>query len=74
MVTNYKVLHYLTNLNVLVWTHSLQLCVRSMAALETIGPLMCGMKFRADMAGLACEALNRMFQREQTNLVAQVTH
>lgn len=53
---------------------TLQLCVRSMAALETIGPLMCGMKVRADMAGLACEALNRMFQREQTDLVAQVTH
>uniref|UniRef100_A0A4W4F3V2 J domain-containing protein n=1 Tax=Electrophorus electricus TaxID=8005 RepID=A0A4W4F3V2_ELEEL len=48
-----------------------ELCVRSMAALETIGPLMTGMKVRADMAGLACEALNRMFQREQTELVAQ---
>ena len=50
----------------------LQLCVRSMASLETIGPLMSGMKVRADMAGLACEALNRMFQKEQTDLVAQV--
>ncbi|XP_016430082.1 dnaJ homolog subfamily C member 13-like [Sinocyclocheilus rhinocerous] len=48
-----------------------ELCVRSMAALDTIGPLMTGMKLRADMAGLACEALNRMFQREQTELVAQ---
>lgn len=46
-----------------------------MASLETIGPLMTGMKSRPDMAGLACEALNRMFQREQTELVAQVqTH
>lgn len=44
-----------------------------MAALETIGPLMTGMKVRADMAGLACEALNRMFQKEQTELVAQVS-
>lgn len=43
-----------------------------MASLETIGPLMAGMKVRADMAGLACEALNRMFQKEQTELVAQV--
>lgn len=43
-----------------------------MASLETIGPLMMGMKSRPDMAGLACEALNRMFQREQTELVAQV--
>lgn len=33
---------------------------------------MAGMKVRADMAGLACEALNRMFQKEQTDLVAQV--
>lgn len=33
---------------------------------------MSGMKMRADMAGLACEALNRMFQKEQTELVAQV--
>lgn len=43
-----------------------------MASLDTIGPLMTGMKVRADMAGLACEALNRMFQKEQTELVAQV--
>lgn len=43
-----------------------------MASLETIGPLMTGMKCRPDMAGLACEALNRMFQKEQTELVAQV--
>lgn len=43
-----------------------------MAALDVIGPLMTGMKVRADMAGLACESLNRMFQREQTELVAQV--
>lgn len=43
-----------------------------MASLETIGPLMVGMKCRPDMAGLACEALNRMFQKEQTELVAQV--
>eukprot|EP00064_Thunnus_orientalis_P007154 superscaffoldBa00000780_g7173 len=48
-----------------------ELCVRCMASLETIGPLMTGMKVRADMAGLACEALNRMFQKEQTELVAQ---
>uniref|UniRef100_A0A8C4HDB9 J domain-containing protein n=1 Tax=Dicentrarchus labrax TaxID=13489 RepID=A0A8C4HDB9_DICLA len=48
-----------------------ELCVRSMASLETIGPLMAGMKCRPDMAGLACEALNRMFQKEQTELVAQ---
>lgn len=45
-----------------------------MASLETIGPLMAGMKARTDMAGLACEALNRMFQKEQTELVAQVNN
>lgn len=56
-----------------VYVHAQQ-CVRSMASLETIGPLMSGMKMRADMAGLACEALNRMFQREQTDLVSQVAH
>uniref|UniRef100_W5N2E9 DnaJ heat shock protein family (Hsp40) member C13 n=1 Tax=Lepisosteus oculatus TaxID=7918 RepID=W5N2E9_LEPOC len=48
-----------------------ELCVRAMASLETIGPLMSGMKIRSDMAGVACEALNRMFQKEQTDLVAQ---
>ncbi|OCT75945.1 dnaJ homolog subfamily C member 13 isoform X1 [Xenopus laevis] len=48
-----------------------ELCVRSMASLDTIGPLMSGMKKRSDMIGFACEALNRMFQREQTELVAQ---
>uniref|UniRef100_A0A3Q3W297 J domain-containing protein n=1 Tax=Mola mola TaxID=94237 RepID=A0A3Q3W297_MOLML len=48
-----------------------ELCVRSMASLDTIGPLMTGMKCRPDMAGLVCEALNRMFQKEQTELVAQ---
>ncbi|XP_048827820.1 dnaJ homolog subfamily C member 13 isoform X4 [Brienomyrus brachyistius] len=48
-----------------------ELCVRSMASLDTIGPLVSGMKVRADMVGLACEALNRMFQKEQTDLVAQ---
>nr|XP_014352446.1 PREDICTED: dnaJ homolog subfamily C member 13 [Latimeria chalumnae] len=48
-----------------------ELCVRAMASLDTIGPLMNGMKIRSDMIGLACEALNRMFQKEQTDLVAQ---
>ncbi|XP_033848217.2 dnaJ homolog subfamily C member 13-like isoform X1 [Acipenser ruthenus] len=48
-----------------------EICVRAMASLETIGPLMTGMKVRSDMVGLACEALNRMFQKEQTDLVAQ---
>uniref|UniRef100_A0A6I8R119 DnaJ heat shock protein family (Hsp40) member C13 n=1 Tax=Xenopus tropicalis TaxID=8364 RepID=A0A6I8R119_XENTR len=48
-----------------------ELCVRSLASLDTIGPLMSGMKKRSDMIGFACEALNRMFQKEQTELVAQ---
>lgn len=52
---------------------SLQLCVRAMASLETIGPLMNGMKKRSDVVGIACETLNRMFQKEQTDLVAQVS-
>uniref|UniRef100_A0A8D2LW72 DnaJ heat shock protein family (Hsp40) member C13 n=1 Tax=Varanus komodoensis TaxID=61221 RepID=A0A8D2LW72_VARKO len=48
-----------------------ELCVRSMAALETICPLMNGMKKRPDTIGIACEALNRMFQKEQNDLVVQ---
>lgn len=44
-----------------------------MASLETISPLMNGMKKRSDIVGLACEALNRMFQKEQNDLVAQVS-
>lgn len=44
-----------------------------MASLETIGPLMNGMKRRSDVVGVACEALNRMFQKEQNDLVAQVS-
>lgn len=44
-----------------------------MASLETIGPLMNGMKKRPDVVGLACEAINRMFQKEQNELVAQVS-
>ncbi|XP_034517714.1 dnaJ homolog subfamily C member 13 [Ailuropoda melanoleuca] len=48
-----------------------ELCVRAMASLDTIGPLMNGMKKRPDTVGLACEAINRMFQKEQSELVAQ---
>lgn len=44
-----------------------------MASLDTIGPLMNGMKKRPDTVGLACEAINRMFQKEQNELVAQVS-
>ena len=49
-----------------------QVCVRAMAGLETVGPLREGIKVRPDMAGLACETLNRMFQRDQPELLAQV--
>ena len=31
------------------------------------------MKKRPDTVGLACEAINRMFQKEQNELVAQVS-
>lgn len=34
---------------------------------------MNGMKKRPDTVGLACEAINRMFQKEQNELVAQVS-
>lgn len=48
-----------------------ELCVRAIASLDSIGPLKSGMKQRPDMVGLACETLNKMFQKEQTDLVAQ---
>ena len=32
------------------------------------------MKKRPDTIGLACEAINRMFQKEQSELVAQVNN
>ncbi|XP_032807043.2 dnaJ homolog subfamily C member 13 isoform X1 [Petromyzon marinus] len=48
-----------------------ELCVRAMASLDTIGPLIVAMRSRTDMVGLACEALNRMFQKDQTDLVGQ---
>ena len=32
------------------------------------------MKKRPDTIGLACEAINRMFQKEQSELVAQVSN
>lgn len=67
---------YVTQINriKLIYDVVAQLCVRSMAALETIDPMMNGMKKRPDTIGVACEALNRMFQKEQNDLVVQVSN
>ncbi|XP_072047448.1 dnaJ homolog subfamily C member 13-like isoform X2 [Amphiura filiformis] len=46
-------------------------CIRSMANLETIGPLIAGMKARQDMIAVACETLHKMFQKDYPELVEQ---
>ncbi|XP_070570129.1 dnaJ homolog subfamily C member 13-like isoform X2 [Ptychodera flava] len=48
-----------------------EVCVRAMAQTECVGQMIMGMKIRRDMIGLACEALHKMFQKEQDDLVAQ---
>ena len=52
----------------------LQLCVRSMASIECIGPMRVALKLRRDMIGLACEALNKMFQTGEEELIEQVQY
>ncbi|XP_077997979.1 dnaJ homolog subfamily C member 13-like [Glandiceps talaboti] len=47
------------------------ICVTAMAQTECIGQIIMGMKIRRDMIGLACEALHKMFQKDQDDLVAQ---
>jgi len=49
-----------------------QLCVRSMAQVECIGPIQTAMKIRRDSIALACEALSKMFDRGEEELVSQV--
>lgn len=52
----------------------LQICVRSMAQVtDCISHVIKGMDARPDVVGLACEALHRMFEKNHTELVAQVT-
>ena len=52
----------------------LQICVQSMAQVtDCISHVIKGMDARPDVVGLACEALHRMFEKNHTELVAQVT-
>ena len=48
-----------------------QVCVRSLASQDSIGPILAGMKARPDSVGLACEGLNNMFSKGQEELVSQ---
>lgn len=48
-----------------------ELCVRSLATFDCIGPLKMGMKARRDMIALAAEMLARMFDKGEDELVSQ---
>lgn len=49
-------------------------CVKAMAAVESVGPIKLAMKMRRDQTSLACETLARMFSKGQDELVAQALH
>ena len=49
-----------------------QLCIRSMSSVECIGSLKVAMKHRKDMMALAAEALAKMFEKGEEELVSQV--
>ena len=55
------------------WCVPFQLCVRSLATFDCIGPLKMGMKSRRDTIALAAEMLAKMFDRGEEDLVQQVT-
>ena len=48
------------------------MCVRTMAQTESLRLMMAAMKARPDCLNIAAEALNRMFEKENSELVAQV--
>ena len=48
------------------------MCVRTMAQTESLRLMMKAMKARPDCLNIAAEALNRMFEKENSELVAQV--
>lgn len=48
-----------------------ELCIRSMAQIECIGPIKIGMKIRRDSIALAAEALSKMFDKGEEELVQQ---
>ena len=57
-------------------THQLagsDVCIRAMAQCQCVGPMKAAMKVRRDQIGLACEALMKMFDLGEDELVEQVT-
>ncbi|KAJ8321004.1 hypothetical protein KUTeg_002591 [Tegillarca granosa] len=55
-------------------THQLannDICIRSMAQVECVGPMKAGMKARRDQIALAAEALSKMFEKNEEELVSQ---
>ncbi|KAK3083199.1 hypothetical protein FSP39_016526 [Pinctada imbricata] len=48
-----------------------EICIRSMAQIDCIGPFKVGMKARRDQIALAAEALSKMFDKGEDELVAQ---
>jgi DnaJ homolog subfamily C member 13 len=49
-----------------------QVCIRAIAQTECIGPMKIAMKIRRDMIGVACDALMKMFQVGDDELIEQV--
>ncbi|KAI0215551.1 DnaJ-like subfamily C member 13 [Lamellibrachia satsuma] len=60
--TSLQIVHQLANSEV---------CIRAMAQYDCIGPMKLAMKIRRDAIGLACEALMKMFQLGEDDLVEQ---
>ncbi|GFN83676.1 Dnaj homolog subfamily c member 13-like, partial [Plakobranchus ocellatus] len=48
-----------------------ELCIRSMASIECVAPIKRAMKIRRDVIGLAAEALAKMFEKGEDELVKQ---
>ena len=48
------------------------MCVRTMSQTDSIRMMMTAVKIRPDSLGLAAEAMNRMFEKQNSELVAQV--
>lgn len=46
-------------------------CIQALAGTDCMGPLKRAMQLRADVVGVACETLNRLFSANQDHLVRQ---
>ncbi|XP_071508513.1 dnaJ homolog subfamily C member 13-like [Diadema antillarum] len=46
-------------------------CVRSLAQIDCIGPILAAMKLRTDTTALSCDLLHKMFQKNHPELVEQ---